>query len=364
MQDAALIGIHGLQRYTAARLDGAVGHAVGQADQRLLAAGAIALGIQGDAGVFAAALVHLQAGQVLQRIQSLAAAANQHALLVAHHIDAHIALFIGIDGHGHLHAHQLGQLLQEGLRAAGSRFRIGLLGRLHGLLGLLGLLRTGLLFGGLAGRLLGRFGLLGLGRIVLRGLFSSLLGGGRLLFNRLGLSRLFLRGLGRRFRLRLAGRLLFRSGLLFLQGIGKQRMGIQHAALLNHGQAHAPGTAAEQAEQALAAFFHYVYVYFANRQAQGFQAGVNCFFTGFAGSFIGFAHYLTFPSPSVSAFSLASFFSRYLLIQIDCAVANMLMVTQYRAKPALLLKQMNTEKIGKKYFIKAFMLPFCWLFCC
>ena len=57
VQDAALVGVHGLHDHLAARLDGTVGHTVGQAAQRLLPLGAVVFSVQRNADVILAAFV-------------------------------------------------------------------------------------------------------------------------------------------------------------------------------------------------------------------------------------------------------------------------------------------------------------------
>ena len=82
------------------RLHRAVCHAVGQPFQGFLALGAVVLGIQRHARIVVLAMVDVEAGQILQRVQRLSAASDQDSQCVAVNVDLYVALIIrtGFDG--------------------------------------------------------------------------------------------------------------------------------------------------------------------------------------------------------------------------------------------------------------------------
>ena len=326
VQHAALVRVHRLEHDLAAGLLRAVGHALRQAAQAVLALGAVVLGVQRHADVALAALVHLQAGQVLQRVQRLAAASDEDAQRVADHVDVQAVLggIVHIDVH--LHVHQAGHVHQEALRPAGR----GVLRVHHRRLGRAERLRRH------HRRVLARLGLLfGLGRLLGLGRARLLLARGlRLLRRGLGLRfrlhfcldfglglrlHLSLRlGLGLHFRLRLGldlglhfrldlglllGRLLCLRLLLRLRRGGLLRRllarliqaeGVEQVAqavvvlllLLHDGQADARRLAAEQAEQALGALLDHVDMHIGDGHAQRGEAGVNGFLGRLSGEFL------------------------------------------------------------------------------
>ena len=105
----ALVGIHRLKRHAALVLDGLGGHLLRQTHERLLALGAVALGIDADVHVFIAAAVDGVIGQVLDRVERLAAAANDCAHVAAGQVHVHAAVFTRGDLDLRLDAHVLEQ---------------------------------------------------------------------------------------------------------------------------------------------------------------------------------------------------------------------------------------------------------------
>ena len=195
MENAPLVGVHGLQRYPLAGLLGAVGHADGQLAQGLFPLGAVIFRVQRHPQVILPAAVDAQAGEILHRIQGFTPAADEHAHVFAGHL--HPQLFRGFhDLHGHRRAHVLGQLGDEipGFDGGGAElifggghegllfhhrrghgfggFRLGRILALPAIAGLALALGLGLLGGGF------RFGLLFF--LLLLGLLGGLVGTGLL----------------------------------------------------------------------------------------------------------------------------------------------------------------------------------------
>ena len=262
MDNPAFIGIHGLQADFPSGAQRPVGHAVGQADQRILPLGPVVLRIQRHPGIAFPAAVDLQAGQVLKCVQGFSPAADQDTQGVALDKSVHIAFRIGAHINRYVHAHQLGQLAQECLRHACGAFRVQRIRRNHGHFGFFQR-PDFILFGGsrlFAFRfLLSSFFL----RLFLRFLFRSLL-----LFSLFSRFLFFLllrfRFLFALFLFRLPVSLLFNflfrfPGRLLLQQV-PQRVFFG----ILHGQAHLHRAGTKQPEQSLAAFLHHQHVHIAD----------------------------------------------------------------------------------------------------
>ena len=125
-----LIGIHRLKRHAALVLDGLGGHLLGQTHERLLALGAVALGIDADVHVLIAAAVDRIVGQVLDGIERLAAAADDGAHTAAGQIHVHTAVVTRGDVDLRLNAHMLKQTADE---RADARIALRLVRRCGGL---------------------------------------------------------------------------------------------------------------------------------------------------------------------------------------------------------------------------------------
>ena len=177
VDDVALIGVHGLERHAAAVLEHLARDLAGEILQALLALGAVVLRVDIDAHALVAPGVDGVVRQLLDRVERLAAAADELAELLADEDGLIAALLRLIDLDAGIAVHVLQQTLEEGDDALGVLVGADAV-RLGG----------GLLCGGL--RLF-----LGLFRLCGRGGLGGLLRPVGLLF-RLGL-RLFLRDGGR-----------------------------------------------------------------------------------------------------------------------------------------------------------------------
>ena len=81
MENAPFIGIHGFHNHLPPGLGHFCRNAVSQANERLFPLFPIVLGIQGYPGIFLPVAVDHKAGQILQRIQRLAPAADELSLI-------------------------------------------------------------------------------------------------------------------------------------------------------------------------------------------------------------------------------------------------------------------------------------------
>ena len=109
----ALVGIHRLKRHAALVLDGLCGHLLRQTHERLLTLGAVALGIDTDVHMLITAAIDGVIGQVLDRVERLAAAADDRAHVAAGQVHVHAAVFTRGDLDLRLDAHVLEQAADE-----------------------------------------------------------------------------------------------------------------------------------------------------------------------------------------------------------------------------------------------------------
>ena len=118
MNDAALVGVHGLHSNAAARADHLFAQALGQCFQIGLTLVAVTGHIQAQLHVIAAQTVGNQAGQIAQSLHGFAAAADERAhLLAAGHVqNGGFALLHRVEFHtGHAHGGEhLGQIFNGG----------------------------------------------------------------------------------------------------------------------------------------------------------------------------------------------------------------------------------------------------------
>ena len=143
MDHMALIGVHRLERDVPAVAGDLACDLLGQALQRLLALEAVALGVNVDAHALVLAAVDGIVGQMLDRVERLAPAADEDAEVLAHEVDQ-IGIIAGVDGVRHgIGAHVLEKALDEDLNALlpGARLCGGIDLRLCRDSGLFGLLR-------------------------------------------------------------------------------------------------------------------------------------------------------------------------------------------------------------------------------
>ena len=111
MNNAALIGIHGLQADPAAGLHSTVSHSVGQTHQGIFPLGTVVFRVQRYPSVAFLTTVYFQAGQVLESIQGFATAADEDAQRVTVHLHEHVAILIIAHSYGYFHTHQAGHFL-------------------------------------------------------------------------------------------------------------------------------------------------------------------------------------------------------------------------------------------------------------
>ena len=143
MDHMALIGVHRLERDVPAVAGDLACDLLGQTLQRLLALEAVALGVNVDAHALVLAAVDGIVGQMLDRVERLAPAADEDAEVLAHEVDQ-IGIIAGVDGVRHgIGAHVLEKALDEDLNALlpGTRLCGGIDLRLCRDSGLFGLLR-------------------------------------------------------------------------------------------------------------------------------------------------------------------------------------------------------------------------------
>ena len=197
MNDAALVGVHRLQRDAAAGAHRLVGQLAGQRFQRAGALFTVVAAVDGKADIFALAAVSDQAGQVLDGIQRFAPTADDRADLFAGKLQPDVFLVVARGqgefrkAHGaqdladirrglfHLGPHLLGgfDLHRGGLGFGGGLFGFFRPGGLFRLFGLDGFFGSGRFFRfrGLFG-LLGRLDILLLGGVFPAGLFLPAVG--------------------------------------------------------------------------------------------------------------------------------------------------------------------------------------------
>ena len=107
VNDAALVGVHGLERVVTLIAQRLGGDALGQRRQRILSLLAVVAGIEGDAEIASAALVAGQRGQILQGIQRLAVVADDVAdVLTLKGKDGTVGFLLDLKADVQLHAVQ------------------------------------------------------------------------------------------------------------------------------------------------------------------------------------------------------------------------------------------------------------------